>query len=412
MLAGMARLVGARTCAVIGISGLLLVGCTSSSKHGVPPGPTSGSSGSPSASPAGSSSAASSSPVAASPSAPLSTSASVPAAASSSASGLPTPGPTGPLRIVADVAIKGGFDAAGAGLIAAQAPDGAVFVAGQPGAPQIVWVVDGVRPAAIAEHVQGPVTALAADAVNVYVGAGISVTAYSRTTGAQVRSWTASGVPGTVSQLVVAGDRVWALFGESDAPSPSPNGLAEIDPSSPKLVRTVSGITDVFSIAAGVASVYYVTKQSTLLVERTNDGHTVSAPTKQHVDLQLSGPSAIQAVAVADSKVVLQHNAGQGLDAVLNTYDAATLAGPSGDIGFSAAEQLASTPGGLFVIGNSDTNVCAKTQQTCVRRFALPGGNVGDPLALLADAETSELTGPYPTVVVAAGSDVHVLRIG
>jgi hypothetical protein len=218
-------------------------------------------------------------------------------------------------------------------------------------------------------------------------------------------------LPGTVSQLAVSGDRVWALYGESDAPSPAPNGLAEIDPSAPKLVRTVSGMTDVFSIAAGASGVYYVTKQSTLVVERTNDGHTVSAPTKQHVDLELSGPSAIQAVAVVGGKVVVQHNAGQGLDAVLNTYDASTLAGPSADIGFSAAEQLASTPSGLFVIGNSDTNVCATTQQTCVRRFALPGGNVGDPLALLADTETSELTGPYPTVVVAAGSDVHILRI-
>jgi hypothetical protein len=323
---------------------------------------------------------------------------------------LPSPSATGALHIFADVAVKGAF--AETGLIAAQGPDGAVFVAGQIASPQIIWVVDGVRPAAIAEHTTGPVTALAADAANVYVGVGTSVSAYSRTTGSLVRSWTPGGMPGTVAQLVVAGDRVWALYGEGDSPAPAPNGLAEIDPTSPHLVRTVSGITDVFSIAAGVSGAYYVTKQSSLLVEQTNDGHSVSAPTRQHVDLVLSGPSAIQAVGVIGGHVVLQHNAGQGLDAVLNTYDATTLAGPSADIGFSAAEQLASTLGGVFVIGNSDTNVCTTTEQTCVRRFALPGGTVGAPLALPTQAETSVLTGPYPTVIVAIGSDVHVLRIG
>lgn len=268
-----------------------------------------------------------------------------------------------------------------------------------------------MRPAAIAEHVTGPVTALAADTANLYVGVGTSVSAYSRTTGNLVRSWTPKRMPGPIGQLVVAGDRVWALYGETDSPPPSPNGLVEIDPASPQLVRTVSGVTDVFSIAAGVAGVYYVTKQSSLLVEQSNDGHSVSGPTRQKVDLELSGASAIQAVAVVGADVVLQHNAGQGLDAILNTYDATTLAGPSADIGFSAAEQLASTPAGLFVIGNSDTNVCTSSEQACVRRFNLEGGNVGTPLALLPDAETSVLTGPYPTVVAAVGSDVHVLRI-
>jgi hypothetical protein len=161
--------------------------------------------------------------------------------------------------------------------------------------------------------------------------------------------------------------------------------------------------------------VYYVTKQSSQLVEQTNNGDTVTVPTHQSVDLQLSGPSAIQAVAVVGGKVVLQHDAGQGLDAVLNTYDAGSLAGPSAPISFSAAEQLVSTPSGLFVIGNPDTGACAAGQQTCVRRFSLPGGNsgnLGEPLALPDDTLATDETGPYPTVVLGAGSDLHVLRIG
>ena len=82
----------------------------------------------------------------------------LPAASSSNA--LPTPAPTGALTVFADVAIKGAFSSAETGLTVAQAPDGAIFVAGKVASPQIIWVVDGVGPAGIAEHVKGPVTAL------------------------------------------------------------------------------------------------------------------------------------------------------------------------------------------------------------------------------------------------------------
>jgi len=310
------------------------------------------------------------------------------------------------------VAITGAFDAAETGLITAQGPDGAVFVAGRPASPQIVWAVDGVRPAAIAEHVTGPVTALAADRANLYIGVGGTVSAYSRVTGNVVHSWAANGMPGAVAQLVVAGNRLWALYAVSgDGLAGAPGGLVEIDPAAAAPVRTISQLTGVFSIAPGSVGVYYVTKQSSQLVEQTNDGRSVSKPTRQHVDLELSGPSAIQAIAVVDGRVVLQHNAGQGLDAVLNTYDATTLAGPSASIPFSAAEELTSTPSGTFVIGDSDTNVCASSEQTCVRRFSLAAGNLGAALALPTLSVASALTGPYPAVVVAVDSDLHVVRI-
>ncbi|HEY0870877.1 MAG TPA: hypothetical protein VGD55_10805 [Acidothermaceae bacterium] len=333
--------------------------------------------------------------------------------AASGSNVLPLPSASGPLSIFADVVIKGAFSTAQAGLTAAEGPDGAVFVAGVATSPQIVWVVDGISPAAVAEHLAGPVTALAADADNLYVGVGKSVYAYSRTTGALVHTWTQAALFGTVNQLALAGNRLWGLYtAPDDGPPVAPAALVEIDPSSNHPVRTVTGITGAFSIAAGSSGVYYVTKQSSQLVEQTNNGDTVSVPTHQSVDLQLSGPSAIQAVAVVGGQVVLQHDAGQGLDAVLNTYDAGSLAGPSAPISFSAAEQLVATPSGLFVIGNPDTGACSAGQQTCVRRFSLAGGNVGDPLALPDDTLATDVTGPYPTVVLGAGSDVHVLRIG
>ncbi len=129
--------------------------------------------------------------------------------------------------------IKGAFSTAQTGLTVAQGPDGAMFVAGVATSPQIVWVVDGVSPAAVAEHVAGPVTALAADADNLYVGVGKSVYAYSRTTGALVHTWTLAALFGTVNQLAVAGNRLWGLYtAPDDGPPAAPGGLVEIDPTS------------------------------------------------------------------------------------------------------------------------------------------------------------------------------------
>jgi hypothetical protein len=334
-----------------------------------------------------------------------------PLPAASGSNALPTPGPTGALQSFADVTIKGAFASAETGLTVAQGPDGAIFVAGRVASPQIIWVVDGARPAGIAEHVQGPVTALAADAANLYVGVGQTVTAYGRTTGNVVRAWH-TALPGTLTQLVVVGTKVWGLSTQSDDNSSgSPDGLVELDPSSSSPVRSVTGFEGAFSIAAGPSSVYYVTKQSSELVEQTNAGATITAPTNQQVNLQLSGPSAIQAVAVVDGQVIVQHDAGQGLDAQLNTYDATTLVGPTAQTNFSADEPLAVTASGLFVVGNSDTGVCTANQTACIRRFSLPTGDAGDPLALPDDTIASAVTGPYPTVVLARGFDLHVLRI-
>ena len=334
-----------------------------------------------------------------------------PLPAASSSNALPTPGPTGPLKVFADVAIKAAFSTNQTALTVAQAPDGAIFLAGKLASPQIIWVVDAVGPAGIAEHVRGPVTALAADAANLYVGVGQSVTAYSRTTGNVVRTWH-TALPGTLTQLVVAGTNVWGLSTASaDNSSGAPNGLVELDPSAGSPVRSVTGFAGTFSIAAGPSSVYYVTKQSAELVQQTNAGATVTAPTNQQVNLQLSGPSAIQAVAVVDGQVIVQHDAGQGLDAQLNAYDATTLVGPTAQTNFAADEPIAPTASGLFVVGNSDSAACTAGQTACVRRFSLATGNQGDPLALPDDTLASNVTGPYPTVVLARGSDLHVLRI-
>jgi hypothetical protein len=335
-------------------------------------------------------------------------------AVASASNALPLPGPTGPLTTFATVTIKGAFAFAQSSIPVAEGPDGAIFVAGQQANPQIVWVVDGVGPTAgVAEHINGTVTALAADSANLYIATAPTIGEYSRTTGNLVRSWpTPSSAPGPASQLVVAGNRLWALFTTPDPNTASPTSeIVELDPQSTTPVRSVAGVTGVYTLAAGASSIYYVTDNSSKVVEQTNDGHTVTAPSGQPVNLQLSGPSAIQAVAVAGGSLVTQHDAGQGLDATLNGYDATTLAGPSASTLFSATDQLAETASGLIVVGGVESNTCGADQAPCVSRFDLTTGDVGSALALPANTESTQVVGPYPTVVLGLGSDLQVLRI-
>jgi len=53
----------------------------------------------------------------------------------------------------------------------------------------VVWVIDGDGPAAIAEHVNSGVSALAADSTNLYVANYNNVIAFDRSTGNQIGEW-------------------------------------------------------------------------------------------------------------------------------------------------------------------------------------------------------------------------------
>jgi hypothetical protein len=96
-------------------------------------------------------------------------------------------GKTAPLTVYGQIKVP---VPAEAGLIAAEAPDGAVFLA-QTGETNktVVWVVDGSAPAAVAEHVSGAVQALAADSENLYVATYQKLIAFDRRTGNQVGEW-------------------------------------------------------------------------------------------------------------------------------------------------------------------------------------------------------------------------------
>jgi len=110
-------------------------------------------------------------------------------AAPSTAPSLPPVSTSGPLTVSAPVEIPFSADR----VTAAESPDGAVFVAPQDptsAAPAVAWVIDGLTPATVAEHVNAGIAALAADSNNFYAATYNTVYAYSRSTGDPDGQWT------------------------------------------------------------------------------------------------------------------------------------------------------------------------------------------------------------------------------
>src|SRR5207244_2287253 len=124
------------------------------------------------------------------------------------------------------------------------------------------------------------------------------------------RRWALSPTPRALSQLTVAGNRVWGLLtpvGVHRAPS----SLVELDPTQLARVATVNGVADTLSIASTTTGIEYVTDKSSTLVRRTNTGMVTTAKTHLAVNLSLSGPGAIQAQLVSGGRLLVKFSAGQ-----------------------------------------------------------------------------------------------------
>lgn len=276
--------------------------------------------------------------------------------------------------------------------IAAEGPDGTVFVATPGGG--VVWTAKlGAQPA-VAEHIPGGVDALAADATYLYVASGRTVYAYARSTGDLARQW-ALPDKGSVLNLEVTGSRVWARMGmqASDPPPDATATLVELDKSGGAPLRQLT-VPWTTSLAGGPSGVYYVVSSKTL-VEQTDAGTARSAPVNDPVNLELSGAYAIQALAVDGDRVLVVHYAGQGLDAVLHTYDAGTLAGPSNQTGYTAAASLAANNGQLVALDNEGD--CGDGN-ACLAAVTLGTGLSPKTIAVAPGS----LLGPHPAVVAAA----------
>jgi hypothetical protein len=325
---------------------------------------------------------------------------------------LPAPSTSGKLRVVARDAIpvkSSDFLAA----IAAEAPDGSVFVSfgaqqnsaqGVP-AGTVVYVVDGNEPAQVAEHPSVPVVALAADDTYLYVGGNDEIIAYSRSTGNVARTWTLS-MP--VRLMAVGGGKLWAVTG-----SISGSGqVVEINPGSAGVTPVGTDTANVADIAAGPLGLYYVESGGATIVRISPNGTRLQAATNQTVNQQLSGPGAVQAISVIGNQLYVIHDAGQGLDSSSQTYDASTLSGPESNApGLAGGNHAIDSLAGPIDKSQPGSTSCPNSG--CVGRYNLSSGALTDSVTFPQSTSLGPLLGPYPALIVfpATGS-VYLDRIG
>ncbi len=321
---------------------------------------------------------------------------------------------TGPLHIVLHDALPVTYrsDQAPPGVISTEAPDGSVFATFGPeqaGAVVVaplgsaVYVVDGGQPAQVAEHPKIPVTALAADDTYLYIAGSNLIVAYNRATGELARTWK---VAQPVRLMAASAGRLWAVVGGLTG-----GRVLEIDPGSRGMTTVGTDTANVESVAAGPQGIYYVESGGATIVHISPDGTRQQAPTNQTVNLQMSGPAAIQAISVIRDQVLLVHDAGQGLDSSSQTYNASTLAGPLTNAPGTADSNhaISSLAGPVDLI--SGENVTGRSE---VGRYNLSTGAVTDAVTYPPDTKgVGPLLGPYPAVFVyPPNGPVYLDRIG
>jgi hypothetical protein len=355
-------------------------------------------------------------PAAAGATGPAGTQASASPAPSASPAGLnvptaPAPSASGPLRVLLrDPLPVQSSDFLG--VVAAEAPDGAVFAAFGPQqtgevapAGTAVYVVDGDEPAQVAEHPPIPLAALAADGSYLYVGGGDEIIAYSRATGSVARTWTLAS---PVRLMAAGAGRLWAVLGSVSGPGQ----VVEISPGSAAVTTVGTDTANVTSVAAGPLGLYYVESGGATIVRVSPNGTRLEAATNQTVNQQLSGPAAIQAVSVIGNQLFVIHDAGQGLDSSSQTYDAATLAGPQANApGTAGSNHAIDSLAGPVDRSGPDAMDCSAAG--CVGRYNVATGAITDAVTFPQSDRFGPLLGPYPALIVFPPSGrVYVDRIG
>ena len=299
-------------------------------------------------------------------------------------------------------------------MLAAEAPDGTVFLAAQAPvdpAPSVVYVIDGNGPAAVAEHFGSGIAALAADANNLYVATYAAVTAFSRTSGNQVGQWTLPAVNSAnasnddlVSMTAAAG-RVFVSISQGNTVS-----MYTITPGS-----TAAPALAAQGLSAAIGpngTIYYEGSSNRDLTALSTSGTSTQGPAL--VDAPNSEGGGVQNIdVVAGGEVWVGEPAGQGEDTQWTTYDATTLA-QVGQFSGNLSELIADTVGGALVATSPNSqNPCTAQSpgytSWCVSRIN-PQGVQSQPLG---GKNVVDLLGPEPVEIASQGTSnqIDVYRI-
>lgn len=281
--------------------------------------------------------------------------------------------------------------------MAAEGPDGAVFVDDQPAG--VVYVVDGNGPPAVAEHVSGTVSALAAGAGDLYVATYTTLYDYNRASGNLTDQLslpsisTADTSDALPVSMAYASDTLWVFITQGDDVDvyrldPGTGGLLEVETS---LGATV-----------GDDGTLYYEDSDGYLVMVSPSGTTTTGP---HLSTQSDDVQFVDAV--AGGYVWTEDDAGQGLDAEYQGYSATSLvAGPTAP--GTAGATMADTSAGPLWRSGAEASGCPAGADACVLRLGA-GAALSDGLATGAGGD---LLGPYPALVGPQGNSLELQRLG
>jgi predicted small secreted protein len=311
----------------------------------------------------------------------------------------PTVATTGPLNVSATVVVP---VPANVQIAAAEAPDGAVFVSPQShdtATTTVVWVVDPTGPAEIAEHVNGGVSALAADATNLYVVADDSVIGYTRSTGNQMGQWklpaieTANTSDANLVSMIAASGQVLVMITQGNE-----QDIYRINPTSTAAPKQIAEGT---SAAFGPDGSVYYERSDNRLVKLSSSGVTTVGPALANSpNGEGGGIAGINAV--AGGLIWVSEPAGQGLDAQLSPYNADTLQA-MGNYSGSVTERIVDTSAGaLVLVGANGPGGCPQGPTaaaiSCVFRISQTA-QLSYPTPV---GTADQLLGPSPAVVTAS----------
>jgi hypothetical protein len=290
--------------------------------------------------------------------------------------------------------------------VAAEGPDGAVFVADPAGG--VVYVVDGDGPAAVAEHVSGTVNSLSADASSLYVATYTTVYRYDRSTGNLLSQWAlpaadrVNASDALTVKVVSTGATVWALV--TQGLRVDVYRIAPASPAPPRLVARTLGA------AVGPNATLYYERTDRHLVARRGAGVPTVGP--RLADRPNGEGGGVQEVeVVAGGEVWVAEPAGQGLDAGWQAYDAATLAAGA-SFGGNSGMVLVGSATGTLVLSGGDTGGCPSTsgQVYCVLHLGVATGKLSEPTVV---GDATAFVGPDPAVVASdpSGAGLEVERL-
>jgi hypothetical protein len=317
-------------------------------------------------------------------------------AAAATAPSLPPVSTAGPLQLSGPIEIPFSADR----VTAAESPDGAVFVAPQDPtnpSPAVAWVIDGNTPAAVAEHVNNGIAALAADANNFYAATYNAVYSYDRASGNPNGQWPLPPVtPANSSDddlvaMTAAAGNIYVSITTGDVVR-----VYRINPSSSSTPHLL--VTSVGAVVGSDGSIYYETVYNHLAVLRPG-GATATGAALAHTTNGVGG--GVQYLdAEAGGAVWVNEPAGQGLDAGYTTYDVTTL-GVLGSFNGTVSESVVDTAAGPLVLEQAGSGACPSASPSspsaCVFRIDVHGAAT-NPIGVGAAVT---LLGPGPAVVAA-----------